>query len=186
MRYPSGLGEVDIHAFLTRLTVPAKVAAATQNQALAALPFPFGHVLRREVGELGEVARAQGAAPAEWRWQWVFPQASRWVNRVTEEEGRHHVDASLVQRTVQELLGHSDVKATMIYPHVSSRGPAGERSRVDALLGEARSADPCIMPPWSQWNCEMRWARWSCGGGRRGGSWARGSAVRQTTGDDGG
>ena len=29
-------------------------------------------------------------APAEWRWQWVFPQENRWINPQTKQQGRHH------------------------------------------------------------------------------------------------
>ena len=43
-------------------------------------------------------------------------------------------------RTIQELLGHKDVRTTMICAHVLNRGGHGVRSPIDDLMGERHSA----------------------------------------------
>jgi integron integrase len=48
-------------------------------------------------------------APADWRWQWVFPQESRWRTRETKEQGRHHVHESIVQRSVKEAVAKAGI-----------------------------------------------------------------------------
>jgi hypothetical protein len=58
-RYPETLGTEEVRAVLTALAVKGKVAAPTQNQTLSALLFLYGQVLKKQIGRLADVERAQ-------------------------------------------------------------------------------------------------------------------------------
>jgi integron integrase len=280
-RHPAELGSAVVSSFLAHLAVERRVSASTQNQALPALLFLYGEVLRQPVAWMGELVRAKtstrlpvvltrgetrsildgmsgpaalvcrllygsglrllealrlrvqdleftrgeirvrsgkggrdrvtmlpvalqaplrrnlesvrsqhnrdladGAgwvelpfalgrkyprAGREWGWQWVFPGTRVHTDRVTGERRSHHFHETAVQRafrqavlssgidkaahchtlrhsfatelllsgydirTVQELLGHRDVRVTMGYLHVLNRGGLGVRSPIDSL-----------------------------------------------------
>ncbi len=261
-QHPRDLGAQHVESFLSHLAIKRSVAAATQNQALAAILLLYRHVLAIDLPWLSEevrsvlahlegevslvgsllygsglrllkalrlqdidIARSQilvrdgkGAkdrvtmlpsslveplrshlarirerhlvavargfggvelpdalvrkypsAHIDWIWQYVFPAKTPSIDRRSGARRRHHLAPRLVQwhiqnavrrahlgkpaschifrycfathrlesgadiRTVQELLGHADVKTTMIYTHVLNRGGLGSLSPLDRI-----------------------------------------------------
>ncbi len=57
--HPRHMGRSEVEAFLTHLAVDGQVAASTQKQALAAILFPYRHVLDQDPGWLENVVRAR-------------------------------------------------------------------------------------------------------------------------------
>jgi integrase len=249
-RLPSEMGGPEVEDFLTALATRSRVAASTQNQALAAILFLYREVLEIELpwmtsvvrakrpehlpvvltrGEVARVLRLMSGTPKvlaslmygsglrvsealrlrvkdidlaykqitvrdgkgrkgritmlpeslidplsehltraqSWPWYWVFPARSlcrdpygpgfvryhahvkhiqRAVRKAMADAAitkpaschtfRHCFATHLIEngydiRTVQELLGHADVKTTMIYTHVLNKGGRGVRSPLD-------------------------------------------------------
>ena len=127
-RHPGDMGDREVEQFLTFLSMERKVSAATQRLALNALAFLYNHFLDRPLGDESTINKFIRNASVK----------AGLEKHVTSHTLRHSFATHLLEsgadiRTVQEQLGHQDVKTTEIYTHVLKRGARGVRSPLSDL-----------------------------------------------------
>src|SRR6185369_8332923 len=137
-RHPSEMAAPDVERFLTHLAVEGRVAAATQNQALAALLFLYREVLEVDLAWIENVVRARMPA----RVPVVLPRQD--VQRLLEElHGELHLIAQLLYGSGLRLMEALRLRVKDIdfeYSQVVVRDGKNAKDRMRPLISAGNTS----------------------------------------------
>jgi integron integrase len=130
-RHPASMGEREINEFLTHIAVNGNIAANTQNQALNAIVFFYKEVLKKKIGDIGDVPRAKKHK----RIPVVFTkeEAKKVIGQL---DGTNKLMASLLYGSglrLKECLRLRVKDIDFSYNHIIARDTKGAADRVTLL-----------------------------------------------------
>ena len=139
MEWRRALHEKDVGRGLGRVELPtalAKKFPGADHQL--AWQFVFASTRLSRCPRSGAIGRHHVHESAVQRAVTVAVRKLAWTKRVTCHTLRHSFATHLLEmgqdiRTVQELLGHNDVRTTMVYTHVMEKAASRVRSPLDAV-----------------------------------------------------
>jgi integron integrase len=130
-RHPRDLGAPDVERFLTHLAVERRVAASTQNQALAAILFLYREVLETELPWLANIVRARMPQ----RVPVVLPRRAV-QDLLAELDGQFHLIAQLLYGSGLRLMEALRLRVKDVdfeYAQLVVRDGKGHKDRVTIL-----------------------------------------------------
>ena len=130
-KHPATMGAQEVEQFLSYLAVEGKVAASTQNQALAALLFLYREVLEQDFGWLEGLERAK--RPARLPVVLTVAEVRAVLARLN---GRHWLMASLLYGSGLRLMECVRLRVKDLdfaYRQITVRDGKGQKDRVTML-----------------------------------------------------